>query len=137
MPLTQALYQRRKEEGYWRENQKWQKEEHVYSKVETKYEQLRSSGQGGAKRGQSSEQYNIITLDYANTPGGQALKAKVGRMGWVRRRWTGGWSSGTRWGESRRGIHPGTASGAVAERAELDHGWLMAASAFHNYRHGR
>lgn len=37
----------------------------------------RERGEGGAKRNMSGTAYNILTLDYSNTPNGEALKHRV------------------------------------------------------------
>lgn len=37
----------------------------------------RATGQGGARRSMGGTNYNILTLDYANTPGGEALRYQV------------------------------------------------------------
>ena len=46
----------------------------------TRLEAVRTSGLRG-RTNKSSEHYNIITLDYHNTPEGQSLQFKVGRVG--------------------------------------------------------
>ncbi|GFH05744.1 predicted protein [Haematococcus lacustris] len=48
----------------------------AHQRAEGVYERKREAGQGGSRRNASSQAYNILTLDYAPTPDGQALKQK-------------------------------------------------------------
>lgn len=49
----------------------------MHTKVDARLAAKRDAGEGGARRNASSENYNIVTLDYAKNAAGQALAAKV------------------------------------------------------------
>ncbi|KAJ9516109.1 hypothetical protein QJQ45_024534 [Haematococcus lacustris] len=51
----------------------------AHQRAEGVYERKREAGQGGSRRNASSQAYNILTLHYAPTPDGQALKQKEAR----------------------------------------------------------
>ncbi|GFH17699.1 hypothetical protein HaLaN_14384, partial [Haematococcus lacustris] len=58
------------------ERQDRQRKKEAHQRAEGVYERKREAGQGGSRRNASSQAYNILTLDYAPTPDGQALKQK-------------------------------------------------------------
>mmetsp|Transcript_22992 Transcript_22992/g.58809 ORF Transcript_22992/g.58809 Transcript_22992/m.58809 type:complete len:210 (-) Transcript_22992:463-1092(-) len=72
----EAVYEHKRAENYWKEKSRWDKNEAVHSKVEDRLAAKRDAGEGGVKRNASSENYNILTLEYAKTPAGQQLAFK-------------------------------------------------------------
>lgn len=75
--IFQEVYERKRADNYWKEKNRWEANEAVHSRVENRLAAKRDAGEGGVKRNASSENYNILTLDYAKTPAGQALAFKV------------------------------------------------------------
>ncbi|KAL6758886.1 hypothetical protein V8C86DRAFT_2586965 [Haematococcus lacustris] len=71
------MYEKRRVANYHREVDFAQRNEQAHQRAEGVYERKREAGQGGSRRNASSQAYNILTLDYAPTPDGQALKQKV------------------------------------------------------------
>lgn len=72
----EEVYERKRADNYWKEKNRWEANEAVHSRVENRLAAKRDAGEGGVKRNASSENYNILTLDYAKTPAGQALAFK-------------------------------------------------------------
>ena len=68
-------YAKKRAELSEREVERWNKMEREYVENEAKAEALKDSS--AAKRNASSVNYNVITLKYANTHGGQLLKYEV------------------------------------------------------------
>ena len=68
-------YAKKRSEFSEREVNRWNKMEREYHENEAKQAALQDSI--AAKRNSSSVNYNVITLKYANTHGGQLLKYEV------------------------------------------------------------
>ena len=68
----EMVYQQKQEESYQRDKANWDKVISAEEKKETMLARKRE--QGGSNS--SGQHYNIMTLDYRDTPQGQALKAK-------------------------------------------------------------
>jgi hypothetical protein len=64
-------------ESYAREEKYWSNNVNTVQKDETRMETKRLAGEGGTRRNKSSASYNILTLDYEQSPQGQALQYKV------------------------------------------------------------
>lgn len=60
----------------YREAQRLGQMESTLRQEQEKYQQRRDTGTGN-RRNQSQVQYDLMTLDYKSTPGGQALKQQV------------------------------------------------------------
>ncbi len=88
-------------ENYYREQDKWDKMSSAQRQEEDRLARLRDTGTG-ARRNKSGTEYNILTLDYNKSPGGQALSARVSfrtggkavgrgraRAWWLRITWLG------------------------------------------------
>eukprot|EP00983_Pelagomonas_calceolata_P068251 1149834-Pelagomonas_calceolata.AAC.1 len=74
--LTGAMYDRKRYEHYLRESRAWESNQAACDKADTIAAAKREAGEGGARRNRGGTDYNILTLDYANTPAGEALKHK-------------------------------------------------------------
>uniref|UniRef100_A0A7S0UNQ3 Uncharacterized protein n=1 Tax=Polytomella parva TaxID=51329 RepID=A0A7S0UNQ3_9CHLO len=75
MQKKQTIYEMKRLERYEKEQTRWKKIESVERRQEAHFQNARETGIG-AHANLSSEHYNILTLDYKNTPQGQALKQK-------------------------------------------------------------
>lgn len=64
----------------YREAQRLGQMESTLRQEQEKYQQRRDTGTGN-RRNQSQVQYDLMTLDYKSTPGGQALKQQVRAWG--------------------------------------------------------
>ncbi|KAF5829412.1 hypothetical protein DUNSADRAFT_16111 [Dunaliella salina] len=72
----QAMYDRKRYEHYLRESRAWERNQAACDKADTIATAKREAGEGGARRNRGGADFNILTLDYASTPGGEALKRK-------------------------------------------------------------
>ncbi|MEW5313922.1 MAG: hypothetical protein WDW38_005453 [Sanguina aurantia] len=71
----EAVYEQRRVETHLRDKHHWDNNMKEADSKDLHLQALRASGEG-AKSNQSSEHYNIVSLDYAQTAKGQALKFK-------------------------------------------------------------
>ncbi|GAX78874.1 hypothetical protein CEUSTIGMA_g6313.t1 [Chlamydomonas eustigma] len=69
------IYETKRAEAYHREKTCHEKMENAMQRHEQVIQHKRETGEG-AKRNQSGQHYQIITLEYNQTPEGQKLKAK-------------------------------------------------------------
>lgn len=74
--ILQVVYEVKRAENYYREQNKWDKMSSAQRQEEARLARLRDTGTG-ARRNKSGTEYNILTLDYNKSPGGQALSARV------------------------------------------------------------
>ncbi|KAG2433125.1 hypothetical protein HYH02_012827 [Chlamydomonas schloesseri] len=72
----EEVYAIKRAEQYHRERSNWETQAQAAAREAARLEASRTTGMG-AKRNQGSESYNIISLSYNNTSGGQQLAAKV------------------------------------------------------------
>lgn len=71
----EEFLQKKRADSWEKERNRWNNYEQQQKGEQQKFQQLRDTGVGG-KTNQSSEHFNIINLNYAPTPEGQALKQK-------------------------------------------------------------
>lgn len=71
----EVVYEVKRAENYYREQNKWDKMSSAQRQEEARLARLRDTGTG-ARRNKSGTEYNILTLDYNKSPGGQALSAR-------------------------------------------------------------
>lgn len=76
LPHAQELYERKRQEAQQRESQRWQQMEAERAREEARVTAAREQGLG-SKSNQSSEHFNIISLDYHATKEGAQLRYKV------------------------------------------------------------
>ncbi|PNW71831.1 hypothetical protein CHLRE_16g690100v5 [Chlamydomonas reinhardtii] len=72
----EEVYAVKRAEQYHRERSNWETQAQAAAREAARLEASRTTGTG-AKRNQGSESYNIISLNYNNSSGGQQLAAKA------------------------------------------------------------
>lgn len=75
--VFQDVYSTRRAVAYNKQQDKWERELAATDRTEQRYQAQRETGAGGTRRNKSSENYDIITLDYNRTQAGQVLQYKV------------------------------------------------------------
>lgn len=70
------VYSAKRVQQYNMQKDKYDRELAATSRSEATHSTMRATGEGGSRKGKSGENYNIITLNYNNTPAGQELLYK-------------------------------------------------------------
>jgi hypothetical protein len=72
----QEKYDKKRHETMHKEQERWEAMSQQFQKEETKFQTIRTQGTG-AKQNKSSEHFDIISLNYHDTPEGHRLQYKV------------------------------------------------------------